>query len=78
MEELDLLNCAATSYAVQLLSEIVASVLSPGDLDDDSDGYYETDDTYLRYCSDSDDEGDEEEMDSGDEEEEDYLVMDED
>ena len=78
VEELDLPNCAATSYAVQLLSEIVASVLSPGDLDDDSDGYYETDDTYLRYCSDSDDEGDEEEMDSGDEEEEDYLVMDED
>lgn len=68
VEELDLRTCDATSYTVQLLSEIVASVWSPGALylhsflhdaefGDDSDGYHESE----PYSSDYD-EGDEGEL----------------
>lgn len=86
VEELDLRTCKATSYAVQLLSEVVASVQSPGALylhsflpdddsgtDDNSDGFYESE----PYRSDDDEEEDEGGMDDEGEEEEEYLVMEE-
>jgi hypothetical protein len=83
VEELDLCTCDTTSNAVQLLSEIVASVHSPGalylhsflpdaDFEDDLDGYFESE-PYR-----SDDEEEEEEWEIDDEGEEDYLVMEED
>jgi hypothetical protein len=78
--ELDLRTCNATSYAVQLLSEAVASVRSPGALyspsslpdddsgtDDDPDGYYESG----PYRGDDDEDEDEGGMDDDGEEEED-------
>ena len=81
VEELDLHKCNATSYAVQRLSEVVASVRSPGVLflessfpdddsgtEDDLGGYYQSG----PYPSDDDEEEDEGgEMDDEGEEEED-------
>jgi hypothetical protein len=83
VEELDLRTCDTTSKAVQLLSEIVASVHSPGalylhsflpdaDFEDDLDGHFESEPYH------SDDEEEEEEWEMDDEGEEDYLVMEED
>ncbi|KAN0138249.1 hypothetical protein V8E53_004138 [Lactarius tabidus] len=82
VEELDLHTCDTTSNAVQLLSEIVASVCSPGslflhpflpdaDFEDDLDGYFESE----PYRSDDEEEEEELEMDDEGEGEEDYLVM---
>jgi hypothetical protein len=83
VEELDLHTCNATRHAIRLLSEIVASVWSPGalylhtflpdaDFEDDSHGFFESE----PYRSDDDEEEEEEEEEEEWEmdDEEDYLV----